>query len=878
MKVFSNSLSYLLCIGMGLFCSPAKLPAQILDWTFENIIDDVQQSGANPDAVQDANGNLHVSYWQAGEDRLKYGKRDALTGTWTHETLDVGDNFHGYNSAIALDANGFVHIAYVKRIQANAQIRYISNKSGSWQVEIPLPNDHIGKYGRDLEFPIYAQASLDIFFQADGNPVILYFDAKVAALGRCGSVITDTYLDYNLDMNMVVRLNDGTWEYGPFEDIPDRRGQGCLLDGDRFGEFCQMLTTSDNRYFALSNSLHNHDLLLFSSPDLINWNLGTVDSSERFFNVINDTYFREGFEFIDADMVGDTSIHMVYGVSNHYGNGRVFDSRRPFFYTRFHPDSIGMPGYQGFHREIGTGFGIYRSFSSIKALSADTLFISFYELNNNVIKLGSSFNGGLNWTYETVDLIQTNTFTHLFVEGDSIQVLAYDSSKDRMVLYKKSIAGTNWVSEIATQSEQRGSLISSRVTRTGNIDKKQIVFKEEIEETIHYASATNGAWNFEEVVSNAVGVESLALDLDASDNPVFVYSNDNTEQLRIVSKQATWNNQLVIGSSKARNLNFLIDNGTYHIAYFELNTGHLHYLVGTSLSGPWNLTVVDSSSNIVGRALDMAQESNGTLHLSYQDVINPKVKHAILAPGNSWQIENITPVFNFNPNFTSIAINAQDLPSISFHDGTTNKIHLVENDGTGWTLTEVIGQGGNIIGTPMELLIDDQDRPWILYNISDILEEVALVRRGEFGTWNQVSINNNSAEIAQNFDFHLVGEDFYLIGKKNQLSNNGLGLLFAQKGVKTSIPELQLQTALSLAPNPTRKALEVHFENPKPQKVSLELYNLNGQLVHLLQEPTLLTAGSHTSLWELPSLDPGVYIFLWKSETYQIPQKLIVLP
>lgn len=881
MKIFSLPLSYLLCI---LFSFPGSLflthilSAQSLDWTYENIIDDVQESGANPDVVMDDNGNLHVSYWQANEDRLKYGRRDASTGSWTHETLDVGDNFHGYTSAIALDPNGFVHIAYVKRIQSNAQIRYITNTSGSWQVEIPLPDDHIGKYGNDREFPVFAQASLDIFFQADGNPVILYFDGKVSAFGNCGNVVTRTYLDYDLDMNMLVKLNDGSWEFGPFDNIPDKRGQGCLLDGDRFGEFCQMLTTSDNRYYALTNSLHNHDMLLFSSSDLINWNQKTTDSTDRLFNTVNEFHFREGFEYLDADMLGDTSIHMIYDVANHYGNGDIFVSRRPLIYARFHPDSVGMPGYQPFYRSIGGAFGIYRSYSSIKSLNEDSIFVSFFDLNNSLLMIGNSNDGGVNWQYEEVASVQTNGATHLMIDGDSLRILLYDSGKDQMNLYSKAISGTSWHTEAATQNEIRGSIMTSKVTRSGGTDTKQIVFKEEISGKVYYGTSTTGNWTFEEVLDIAEGVEGLVMDLDNSGNPVFIYTDDDLDQIRIAWKQGTWNTRVIANPAKGRNLQFQINGSQYHVAYFDLNTGHLHYLSSNALTGPWNLTVIDSTSNIVGRGLDMAISGNGTIHLSYQDVINPKVKHAFLRPNTSWQVEDLTSAFNFNPNFTSIAINSLDLANISFHDATTNKIQLLEDDGTGWIMSEVNGVSGNFIGTPMDLILDDKDRPWILYNISDIKDEVALVRRDQAGIWNQVSINNNGAEIAQSFDFHLVEEDFYIIGKKNQLSNNGLGLLFAQRGVKTSIPALIEETQLSLSPNPARESLEVSFYSETSQHISLELYNLSGQLVHILQKPTLFQGGSEKIQLNIPSVEPGMYIFVWKGETYQIPQKLILVP
>ena len=155
---------------------------------------------------------------------------------------------------------------------------------------------------------------------------------------------------------------------------------------------------------------------------------------------------------------------------------------------------------------------------------------------------------------------------------------------------------------------------------------------------------------------------------------------------------------------------------------------------------------------------------------------------------------------------------------------------------------------------------------------------MGLRRRDEFGNWNQVSINNNSAEIARSFDLHLVGEDFYIIGKKNQLSNNGLGLLFAERGVKTSIEDLITRTQLSISPNPAKASIQISFELAESQAFSFDLYNLNGQLIQPLQETSTFSIGKQELNLSLPSLEAGIYLLVMKGEKYQIPQKLVIMP
>ena len=87
-QIFYYLLIFLLITG-GL---PQSLNAQFLQWEYEDVLTDVQQSGANPDMVADEQGNLHVTFWRKEADQLTYAFRDVSTGNWTYEILDEGSN------------------------------------------------------------------------------------------------------------------------------------------------------------------------------------------------------------------------------------------------------------------------------------------------------------------------------------------------------------------------------------------------------------------------------------------------------------------------------------------------------------------------------------------------------------------------------------------------------------------------------------------------------------------------------------------------------------------------------------------------------------------------------------------------------------------
>ncbi|RMG59924.1 MAG: hypothetical protein D6722_21545, partial [Bacteroidetes bacterium] len=186
-----------------------RVTAQFLNWSYEDIITDLQQSGANPDLYVEADGDLHISYWKEALNRLTYGYRNHQTGTWAFEDI-TDEGTYGFKSAITVDGNGHVHIAYLHNDAGIATLKYVSNTSGSWVVEAVNGTQSVGIYGFDLDYPTYVQPSLDIFLQPSGRPAIVYFDGRSGTITPC-TPVPQTYINYELDMDMVTKEADGSW-------------------------------------------------------------------------------------------------------------------------------------------------------------------------------------------------------------------------------------------------------------------------------------------------------------------------------------------------------------------------------------------------------------------------------------------------------------------------------------------------------------------------------------------------------------------------------------------------------------------------------------------------------------------------------------------
>ena len=178
MNKFSGFLSTFLASLLAMVGIHLSAFAQVLNWSYEDIITDTYQSGANPEMVIDAFGDIHISYWNKEEDRLMYGVRDKSTGSWTITPVTTG-SADGYASALKLDPAGNVHIASIVNQVGRAQLAYATNASGSWQTETITTAFDIGTYGTELVSPSYIQHSVDLTFQPNGDPAILFFDARI---------------------------------------------------------------------------------------------------------------------------------------------------------------------------------------------------------------------------------------------------------------------------------------------------------------------------------------------------------------------------------------------------------------------------------------------------------------------------------------------------------------------------------------------------------------------------------------------------------------------------------------------------------------------------------------------------------------------------
>ncbi len=857
---------------------PLLSQAQVLNWDFEDIVTDRRESGANPDFYFTDDGNVHISYWDRQRDVLMYGVREAATGAWTFEKVLNNLVSYGARSALAVDAFGTVHIAFHdKNAVEEAELRYTSKTGGAWTLESPIGNASLGPYGFDFSTPRNSQGSLDVELTADGRPVIACYDGSAGNINFCLGVQVPVYTQYDLDLSVIEKNSAGAWIEHALPDLPEKDNSGCLPLGDRFGEFCQIIPRTEDNWFILTNSMHNHELILFESDsaDLSTWTVHLLDSSENF-NLPSVARFFESFDRPRATLVGDSLLHISSSLSWLYGSENTVLPRNPFLYYQFGIADTGGTAsvltMNDFERFLPNN--LYRSYGSIAATNNDTIYIPLVNVRSNQLEIQYTFNSGGFWVNDTLGFLSTVSRLESRIAGDSLYIWAYDQLKNGLVEYAVSLDIVNWTSRYITVTEIRGKQLDSEVIRNPGSDDVIMAFYEDFYEEIRLAERTGGAWTFETVAGIPEAASLELIRLPGGELEILI-SGDDPDQVVSAMKNGTQWTVSPVAAFSLRELNSFVDSDSVYVAGRKIPGGELKWLSQPVSGGSWTISTLDTASLPTGQSA-VIQRYMDTLYVAYFSSGDNFLQLAKRPDGAGWQFEQVTQPLNYVPVNLDFDVRSDGIPVIVFKDANTNRVFLTERRNGVWQINPVPTDPGNLIGSPLALILDSKDRPWILYNYPDVQDDLRLLRRSASGDWVGVSVLNNVGQVANTFDFHLVEDDFYILGRKNDLGNEGLGLLFAENGVRTDLETEMAGLSMTLMPNPARDQATLSLEAEVTRQATLTIYNLQGQILH--SESMILQLGTQEIGLPIETLSPGSYLIAVQTDKQSAHQILLIVP
>ena len=129
----------------------------------------------------------------------------------------------------------------------------------------------------------------------------------------------------------------------------------------------------------------------------------------------------------------------------------------------------------------------------------------------------------------------------------------------------------------------------------------------------------------------------------------------------------------------------------------------------------WLTETVDGENNSVGTFTSLALDSNGNPHISYYDEINKKLKYAY-KDNNGWHIETVD-----NAGGAGVlAIDSGNSIHISYRDSAANYLKYGYRDSAGWHI-ETVDNGG-LASEYISIAVAVDDQPHIVYvtNIQNV--------------------------------------------------------------------------------------------------------------------------------------------------------------
>ncbi len=156
-------ISYYDPVADELICATTYLTMPVF-WG-DVVVDSGLNSASNTSIALDSNGYIHITYYDATNNALKYATNSS-SGAWSWVIIDSAGDV-GKHSSIAIDSNDKVHISYYGA--NNNDLFYMTNQSGGW---VKTTIDSVGNVGK--------YSSIDL---TSGNlPRISYYDTTSHSL------------------------------------------------------------------------------------------------------------------------------------------------------------------------------------------------------------------------------------------------------------------------------------------------------------------------------------------------------------------------------------------------------------------------------------------------------------------------------------------------------------------------------------------------------------------------------------------------------------------------------------------------------------------------------------------------------------------------
>ena len=316
--------------------------------------------------------------------------------------------------------------------------------------------------------------------------------------------------------------------------------------------------------------------------------------------------------------------------------------------------------------EVVDSEGNVGMYTSIALDSQGFPHISYCDYSN----LKYAYYDGSNWHIRTV--CEGGKFTSIALDSQGYPHISYYDDDNLKYAHKHTYG---WSFE-TVDSERRVELYESLYTSIA-LDSQgfpHISYCNNTNYDLRYAYKDASGWHIETVDRAGFVGEYTSIALDSYDNPHISYYNNTNDDLKYAYKDASgWHIETVdseehVGLYTSIALDAL---GYPHISYYDDTNNDLKYAYKSfnplTQRFEWHIQTVDSEGD-VGEYTSIALDSNGYPHISYYDATNGDLKYAY-KDASGWHIETVDSE-GWVGRYTSIALDSNDNPHISYYDET----------------------------------------------------------------------------------------------------------------------------------------------------------------------------------------------------------------
>jgi hypothetical protein len=631
-------------------------------------ITQVIDNGARGSLKLDSDGNPHVCYFSyntAGYAYLRYAYW--TSSGWVAQTVD--SNGGGRHASLALDSQGRPHISYYD----DSSLKYASWNGNQWVFQVVDPGVLYSlSIGTFSSLQIDSSDHPHIAYDDETNGLVKYaywtgaqWDIETIVDGNFKNAETSIVLDsvgnphisYLFESNLYYAVrNETRWSI-----------QTVDTSGDSYafvGASCSLALDSKGTPHISYLDQYRGTVLKYAYLNGSSWAIyGLTEGAHGGYS---------------ASLAVDKNdnVHIVHG---DYSYGNYSNPNKVMEYMQFKPADLGTPIVVPDPEPI-----VPPPPMTIPVGPAGTpMFLSYGNVG----------------MYSSIAL-DSNGNPH---------VCSYDAGYGLMYAASN---GSSWRVEALTSSYWSGFYTSIAIDSNGN---PHISHCEVREASLRYAYWNGTEWCLQ-TADKGHGGSCTSIVLDSDGHPHISYSEGVYEDLWYAEWNGTnWQAQAVDSAGKVGQFTSIAldPTGKPCISYYDLGNCDLKFARWAGSN--WNIQTVDAGGN-VGFSTSMKIDSNGTVHISYLDNTNRCLKYA-KSSGSGWSIQTVDSVGNYvNQNWfnqTSLALDANGYPHISYYNGLKNNLGYAYWNSSVW-LIQTPDSSPNV-GLCSSLALDQNGRAHISY-------------------------------------------------------------------------------------------------------------------------------------------------------------------